>query len=63
MPLGAHRQSNRLLNWLTDGFENDHCIGSECMGWRQFHLTRHTGSKENLQGHGYCAHPGKIELD
>jgi hypothetical protein len=40
-----------------------HCIGSDCMGWRQFHLTHFKGSEEDLQGHGYCGHAGKIELE
>jgi hypothetical protein len=35
--------SNRLHNSLTDGFQNSekmyHCIGADCMGWRQFHLS------------------------
>jgi hypothetical protein len=59
--------NNRLHNSLTDGFENSekmyHCIASDCMGWRQFHLTHYKGSEENLQGHGCCGHAGKIELE
>jgi hypothetical protein len=59
--------NNRLHNSLTDGFENSekmyHCIGNDCMGWRQFHLSHYKGSEENVQGHGYCGFAGKIELE
>ena len=58
--------NNRLHNSLTDGFENSekmyHCIGNDCMGWRQFHLTHYKGSEEELQGHGFCGYAGKIEV-
>jgi hypothetical protein len=34
-------------NSLTDGFQNSkkmyHCIGADCMGWRQFHLSHLKG--------------------
>ncbi len=66
-PLVRIDNNNRLHNSLTDGFENSermyHCIGNDCMGWRQFHLTHYKGSEENLQGHGYCGFAGKIELE
>jgi hypothetical protein len=59
--------NNRLHNTLTGGFANSekmyHCIGSDCMSWRQFHLSHLKGSDENLQSHGYCGLAGKLELD
>ena len=59
--------NNRLHNSLTGGFSNsekmNHCIGRDCMGWRQFHLTHYRGGEEELQGHGYCGFAGKIELE
>jgi len=58
---------NRLHNTLTDGFESSekmyHCIGADCMGWRQFHLTHYKGSEKGVQGHGYCGFAGKPELE
>jgi hypothetical protein len=59
--------NNRLHNTLTGGFANSekmyHCIGSDCMSWRQFHLSHLKGSDENVQSHGYCGQAGKLELD
>jgi hypothetical protein len=59
--------NNRLHNSLTDGFANSermyHCIGSDCMCWRQFHLSHLKGGDEGVQSHGYCGLAGKLELD
>lgn len=59
--------NDRLRHSLTDGFENSEmmyrCIGDDCMGWRQFHLSHYKGGRENVQGHGYCGFAGKIELE
>lgn len=59
--------NNRLHNTLTGGFANSekmyHCIGSDCMSWRQFHLSHMKGSREGVQSHGYCGLAGKLEPD
>jgi hypothetical protein len=59
--------NNRLHNSLTGGFQNAdkmyHCIASDCMGWRQFHLSHQKGSEDGMVGHGYCGYAGRLELD
>ncbi len=58
---------NRLYNTMSDGVANAdkmyHCIGADCMGWRQFHLSHLKGSEEGVTAHGYCGYAGKPELD
>ncbi len=60
-------ESNRHNNTMTDGFENAErvyrCIASDCMGWRQFHLSHLKGGEGGVTAHGYCGYAGKPELD
>jgi hypothetical protein len=59
--------NNRLHNTMTDGFQNTdmtyHCIGADCMGWREFHLSHLKGSDDSVQAHGYCGYASKPERD
>jgi hypothetical protein len=59
--------NNRLHNSLTDGFQNSekmyHCIGADCMGWREFHLSHLKGEEGGLEAHGYCGYAGRPERD
>jgi hypothetical protein len=54
---------NRLHNTMTDGFANSekryHCIASDCMGWREFHLSFYKGDAP--EKHGYCGYAGRPE--
>lgn len=59
---------NRLHNTMTDGFSNSekmyHCIATDCMGWREFHLSHMKGSIEGEPvHHGYCGYAGRPELE
>ena len=58
---------NRLHNSKTDGFQNSekmyHCIGGDCMGWRQFQLSHLKGDDGSLVAHGYCGYAGRPERD
>jgi hypothetical protein len=63
-PLVRVDNSNRLYNTKTDGFENTnpnyHCIGSQCMGWRSFHLSHLKGHEDGtVEMHGYCGFAGR----
>jgi hypothetical protein len=40
-----------------------HCIGADCMGWRQFHLSHLKGEEGSLEAHGYCGYAGRLERD
>jgi hypothetical protein len=66
-PMVRVEGDNRMLNTLTDGFENTtkayHCIGSHCMAWREFHLSYMHGSTEASEKHGYCGLAGRPELE
>jgi hypothetical protein len=59
--------NNRLHNTMTDGFQNSdkmyRCIAGDCMGWRQFHLSRMKGSEQAVESHGYYGYSGRPELD
>jgi hypothetical protein len=59
--------NNRLHNSMTDGFQNSekmyHCIGVDCMGWRQFHLSHLKGDEAGVVAHGYCGYAGRPERD
>jgi hypothetical protein len=65
-PLVRIDNNNRLHNSLTGGFQNTylmyHCIGADCMGWRQLHLSHLKGDGE-VTAHGYCGFAGKPEHD
>ena len=54
-------------NSLTDGFQNSekmyHCIGADCMGWSEFHLSHLKGEEGSLEAHGYCGYAGRPERD
>jgi hypothetical protein len=58
--------SNRLYNSLTDEFQNSekmyHCIASDCMGWRELHLS-HLKGTGGVESHGYCGYAGKPERE
>ncbi len=58
---------NRRYNTVTDGFSNTekmyHCIGADCMGWRQFHLSYVKGSESEMTAHGYCGYAGKPDVE
>ncbi len=58
---------NRHYNTLSDGFQKSegvyHCIGNDCMGWRQFHMSFMKGGEEGVQPHGYCGYAGRPEVD
>lgn len=66
-PLVRIDNGNRLHNTMTDGFQNSekmyHCIASDCMGWRQYHLSHSKGSGAEVKPHGYCGFAGRPELD
>jgi hypothetical protein len=66
-PMVRIEGGNRLYNTNTDGFENSskmyHCIGSQCMAWRDLHLSHMKGSVEGEQKHGYCGLSGKPDLE
>lgn len=54
--------SNRIDNTMTDGFNREdhsyHCIGSDCMAWREFSLSFAHGDVQ-LDKHGYCGLAGR----
>jgi hypothetical protein len=66
-PLVRVDNSNRLHNTMTDGFQNSeqmyHCLGADCMGWRQLHLSHLKGGDEGVTAHGYCGYAGRPEWD
>lgn len=60
--------SNRLNNTLADKFENGlepyHCLGGNCMMWRESHTVHlKTRSGAPPEPHGYCGLAGHLELD
>nr|WP_041757889.1 hypothetical protein [Bradyrhizobium sp. ORS 278] len=59
--------NNRLFNSVTGGFQGSdrqyHCIGNDCMGWRQLHLSHLKGSDDGVTAHGYCGYAGRPERD
>jgi len=59
--------NNRLHNSLTDGFQNSekmyHCIGGDCMGWREFQLSHLKGDGAGVESHGYCGYAGRPERE
>ena len=65
-PMVRTEGDNRHFNTLTDGFQSSetvyHCIASDCMGWRQFHLSFTKGS-DIVEAHGYCGFAGRPELE
>jgi hypothetical protein len=66
-PMVRIEGANRHYNTMTDGFANSEsvyrCIGSECMGWRQFHISFMKGGADGVQAHGYCGYAGRPEAD
>ncbi|HZP75478.1 MAG TPA: hypothetical protein VFB45_04995 [Pseudolabrys sp.] len=58
---------NRFYNTMTDGFVNTnklyHCLGSECMGWREFHMSHVKGNEDASEQHGYCGFAGRPTLE
>lgn len=61
-PMVRVEGNNRVHNTKADGFTNAdisyHCIGSECMAWRQHEITYVHGDVAT-QHHGYCGLAGK----
>ena len=55
--------SNRMLNTKTDGFETTgqsyHCLGRDCMAWREYHLEYEKSGVESYEPHGFCGLAGK----
>jgi len=53
---------NRVHNTMSDGFTNSdssyRCIGSDCMAWRRYEITRAHGQTSN-EHRGYCGLAGK----
>ena len=66
-PMVRTEGNNRHFNTMTDGFANSenvyHCLASDCMGWRQFHISYMKGGADGIQAHGYCGYAGRPELD
>ena len=65
-PMVRIDNNNRLHNTMTDGFQNSelmyHCIATDCMAWRSFHLS-HLKGTGTVEKHGYCGLAGRPELD
>jgi hypothetical protein len=70
-PMVRIEGANRHYNTMTDGFANSentyHCIASDCMAWRQFHISFVKGGSgagdEGIKAHGYCGYAGKPDID
>lgn len=60
--------SNRMHNTISDGFQNTspvyHCIASQCMAWRELHLSHMKGMQHAPEAaHGYCGLAGRPDLE
>jgi hypothetical protein len=67
-PFVRVENSNRYFNNNSGGFQNSnqlyHCIGSDCMGWREFHLAHMKGADNTpYEKHGYCGYGERMEPD
>jgi hypothetical protein len=66
-PFARLDNNNRVFSVDAEGFTNCNpsyrCIASQCMGWREYHLSHLKGSitEAEMEKHGYCGYAGRPE--
>jgi len=63
--LRTHRQQQSSAQSVDGRFRNSeriyHCLGTDCMGWRELHLSHLKGGDDGLTAHGTCGYAGRSE--
>ena len=59
--------NNRVYNAMAGGFQeidkSCHCIGKDCMAWREMRYSHLKGGDKSGDGHGYCGLSGRPEQE